>query len=110
MADFDLVIRGATAATADDVFRTDIGVRSGRIAALADGLPIGAREIEASGLLVLPGGVDTHCHLDQPTARRPCRAHQGPRACSGRRSDGCRGEAGRGAGHARRPKADNGNL
>ncbi|WP_273831251.1 amidohydrolase family protein, partial [Serratia bockelmannii] len=26
----------------------------------------GAREIDATGLLALPGGVDGHCHLDQP--------------------------------------------
>src|SRR5579863_2680779 len=67
MSEFDLVIRGGTAATAVDVYRTDIGVRDGRIAALAADLPAGRREINASGLLVLPGGVDAHCHLDQPT-------------------------------------------
>ena len=43
MADFDLVIRGGTAATAVDVFRTDIGVRDGRIVALAADLPAGER-------------------------------------------------------------------
>ena len=67
MAEFDLVVRGAEVATAVDVFRADIGVRDGRIAALAQGLAAGAREIDARGLLVLPGGVDAHCHLDQPT-------------------------------------------
>jgi N-acyl-D-aspartate/D-glutamate deacylase len=39
--EFDLVIRGGTAATAADVFRTDVGVRDGRIVALP---PICARE------------------------------------------------------------------
>ena len=67
MAEFDLVVRGGEIATAVDVFHADIGVRDGRIAALAQGLPAGEREIDASGLLVLPGGVDAHCHLDQPT-------------------------------------------
>ncbi len=67
MAEFDLVVRGGTAATAVDVFRTDVGIRGGRIVALAADLPPGKREIGASGLLVLPGGVDSHCHLDQPT-------------------------------------------
>ena len=67
MAEFDLVIRGGTAATAADVIRTDIGVRAGRIAALAIDLPTGRREIDANGLLVLPGGIDAHCHLDQPS-------------------------------------------
>jgi dihydropyrimidinase len=67
MADFDLVVRDAQIATAVDVFHADIGVRGGRIAALAQGLAAGEREIDARGLLVLPGGVDAHCHLDQPT-------------------------------------------
>jgi dihydropyrimidinase len=67
MPEFDLVIRGGTAATAADVFRTDVGVRDGRIVALAADLPAGDREIDAGGLLVLPGGIDSHCHLDQPT-------------------------------------------
>jgi len=67
MAKFDPVIRGGTATTAVDVFRTDVGVRDGRIVALAAHPPAEKREIDATGLLVLPGGVDAHCHLDQPT-------------------------------------------
>ena len=67
MSDLDLVIRGGTVATAADVFRADVGVRGGRIVALAESLPRGATEIDAVGRLVLPGGVDAHCHFDQPT-------------------------------------------
>src|SRR5215831_10705258 len=67
MADFDLVIRNGTVATAADVSRCDVGIKDGRIAALAERLA-GGREIDASGLLVLPGGVDGHCHFDQPMA------------------------------------------
>ncbi|MBV8169333.1 MAG: dihydropyrimidinase [Alphaproteobacteria bacterium] len=66
MSDFDLVIRNGTVATASDVSRCDVGVRDGKIAALAERLA-GPRELDASGLLILPGGVDGHCHLDQPT-------------------------------------------
>jgi dihydropyrimidinase len=62
----DLVIRNARVATASDVFACDIGVRSGRIALLGESLPAGAREIDAAGRTVTPGGVDAHCHLDQP--------------------------------------------
>ncbi|MGR3719915.1 MAG: dihydropyrimidinase [Paracoccus sp. (in: a-proteobacteria)] len=65
---FDLVIRGGTVATACDVFKASIGIRDGRIVALADDLPRGAEEIDATGKLVLPGGVDAHCHFDQPTS------------------------------------------
>jgi len=62
----DLVIRNADVVTASDRFQCDIGVRDGRIAVLGYGLPRGTREVDASGLLALPGGVDGHCHLDQP--------------------------------------------
>jgi dihydropyrimidinase len=88
LAEFDLVIRGGTAATAADVFRTDIGVRGGRIAALAIDLPAGRREIDASGLLVLPGGIDAHCHLDQPTGDESVMADD---FTSGTRSAACGG-------------------
>jgi dihydropyrimidinase len=64
MADYDLVIRGGTVVTASDEFRADVGVRGGRIAALGEGLR-GGRELDAGGLLVMPGGVDTHCHIEQ---------------------------------------------
>jgi dihydropyrimidinase len=66
MESFDLVVRGGTVATAADVSRCDIGVRAGRICALASDLPPGRNEIRAEGLIVTPGGVDSHCHMDQP--------------------------------------------
>ena len=64
--EFDLIIRGGTVVTAADVGKCDIGVRDGRIAALAADLPRAPSEIDASGLLILPGGVDSHVHFDQP--------------------------------------------
>jgi dihydropyrimidinase len=67
MSDFDTVIRDARVATASDTFRCDVGIRGGRIAALGDRLSAGHREIDAGGRWVLPGGIDTHCHFDQPT-------------------------------------------
>ena len=66
---FDLVIRNADVATASDRFCCDIGIRDGRIAALGTALDSGAEEIDASGMLVLPGGVDAHCHLDRDPVR-----------------------------------------
>jgi dihydropyrimidinase len=45
----DLVLRNARAATAADVFDCDIGIAGGRIVALGQGLPAGAREIDAAG-------------------------------------------------------------
>lgn len=66
MTELDLVIRNGTVATASDVMQCDVGVKAGRIVALADKLSTAAQEINASNKLVLPGGVDAHCHMDQP--------------------------------------------
>jgi len=64
LSEFDLVVRGGTVVTAGDTFRADIGIRAGRIAAIGDDLGSG-ETLDASGLLVMPGGVDTHCHIEQ---------------------------------------------
>ncbi|PLC01445.1 dihydropyrimidinase [Variovorax sp. RO1] len=64
--DLDLVVRNARVATASDTFDSDIGIRDGRIVQLGLGLPPGRQEIDAAGRYVTPGGVDAHCHLDQP--------------------------------------------
>jgi len=42
--DFDLVIRGGTVVTAADVGKSDVGVKDGRIVALAEDLPGAASE------------------------------------------------------------------
>jgi len=63
---FDLVIRNARVATASDVFESDIGIRGGRVSQLGLDLAAGHKEIDAAGRTVTPGGVDAHCHLDQP--------------------------------------------
>jgi dihydropyrimidinase len=69
MVEFDLIIKAGTVATASDTFRSDVGILGGKIVALADSLNGAKRTIDASGKLVLPGGIDAHCHLDQPRAR-----------------------------------------
>jgi dihydropyrimidinase len=81
MSDFDLVIRGGTVATAADVFKADLGIRDGRIAAMADRIAGGARVIDATGRLVLPGGIDAHVHIDQVQA--PGLASAGARMADG---------------------------
>ena len=65
---FDLVIRGGTVATAADTFPADVGIRDGTISALALDLDEGEEEIDATGKLVLPGGIDSHCHIEQKSA------------------------------------------
>ena len=64
---FDTVIRNGTVVTASDTFVCDVGIRDGRIVALANGLTEADDVIDATGLLVLPGGIDSHVHLDQPS-------------------------------------------
>jgi dihydropyrimidinase len=67
MPEFDLAIRGGTVVTASDSVRADIGIRDGRIVAVAERITGAAREIDATGLLALPGGIDSHVHISQPS-------------------------------------------
>jgi dihydropyrimidinase len=62
---YELTVRNGTIATATDTFRADIGVAGGRIAAIGTDLAPGRRDLDARGRLVLPGGVDSHCHVEQ---------------------------------------------
>lgn len=64
MSDWNLVVRGGTVVTPADTFAADIAIEDGRIAAIGTSLT-GTRTIDAGGLLVMPGGVDTHCHIEQ---------------------------------------------
>lgn len=65
---YDCVIRGGRVATAREVFAADVGISGETIAAIGLDLPRGKREIDARGKLVLPGGVDSHCHIEQLSA------------------------------------------
>lgn len=68
MSDFDLVVRNGSVFIDGGLERVNIGVRDGRIAAL-DRAPLDARNmLDASGKLVLPGGIDVHCHIAQMTS------------------------------------------
>lgn len=60
----DLAIRNGRVATAAGQWTGDIGIAEGRIAALGRVGPA-AREIDAQGRIVTPGGVDPHCHIEQ---------------------------------------------
>jgi len=68
MDSFDTVIRGGTVVTAADSTQCDVGIRGGRITALAQDLPAADHEIDARGKLVLPGGVEGHCHIEQESS------------------------------------------
>jgi len=68
VVEYDLTIRNGTVATAADIFQADIGIKDGRIVALGAKLGAGAREIDATGRIVTPGGVDSHCHIEQKSS------------------------------------------
>ena len=65
---FDTLIVEGTVATASDTFAADVAIEGGKIVALGANLPRqNAKQVlDASGRLVLPGGIDVHTHLDMP--------------------------------------------
>jgi dihydropyrimidinase len=60
----DLVIRGGTVVTAEKTFRADIGIEGEKIAEIGSSLS-GKKILDAAGKLVMPGGIDSHCHVEQ---------------------------------------------
>ncbi|MYC98367.1 MAG: hypothetical protein F4X13_03770, partial [Gammaproteobacteria bacterium] len=61
----EILISGGTVVTSEGRFTADVRVRDGTIVEIGTGLAAGAgaRTIDATGLLVMPGGVDPHVHL-----------------------------------------------
>src|SRR5215831_4324157 len=67
MADtYDLIIRGGIAATPNGIAPADIAVREGRIAAIGRVAGTAPEDIDAKGLHVLPGVIDTQVHFREP--------------------------------------------
>jgi dihydropyrimidinase len=69
-ADCDLVVRGGTVVTAGGSADCDLGISDGRICQIGGALR-GQREVDATGALVLPGGIDMHVHLSSPDPPEP---------------------------------------
>jgi dihydroorotase (multifunctional complex type) len=65
MSEFDLAVRGGMLVTEHGRARLDLHVSDGRIAHIGRARPA-RREIDAGGLLVMPGMVETHAHLMDP--------------------------------------------
>lgn len=66
--EFDLIIRNGTVVTAETSARADIGISGQRIAAVGEVEGTAATELDATGKLVLPGGIDSHTHIEQLSA------------------------------------------
>ena len=65
MARFDCIVRGGDVVLPGGSARVDLGLRGGRIAAIAEEIPAADADeaVDARGLVVLPGAVDPHFHL-----------------------------------------------
>jgi dihydropyrimidinase len=63
-----ILIRNGTVVTAESTFPADILVDGEKIKEVRQGIPqyAGDTVLDASGLLLLPGGIDAHTHLDMP--------------------------------------------
>jgi len=63
---FEYIIRGATVidGTGAPGIVADIAVNDGRIVAIGDVAENGATELDATGLMVIPGIIDPHTHYD----------------------------------------------
>ena len=63
----DLTIKNAKACTSSDIFVCDIGIKNEQIVLLEKNITQSSKKIlDAKGRYVLPGGIDGHCHIDQP--------------------------------------------
>ena len=66
---FDMLIKGGVCVTPSGRVRADVGVQNGMIAAIGDLSNESAKEtIDASGLHLLPGMIDTQVHFRDPGA------------------------------------------
>jgi dihydropyrimidinase len=63
-----LLIKNGTVVTAEKSFPADILIEGETIKELRSGIPAasGDKVLDASGMLLLPGGIDPHTHLDMP--------------------------------------------
>ena len=68
MATYDLLITGGTVVNATGRMDVDVAVKDGKIAAVGQGLSNARETIDATGKFVLPGGIETHCHIEQESA------------------------------------------
>ena len=70
MNHYDLLIMNGRVHTAVESFKADIGVKEGKIIAIGQDLGNAKKIIDAKGMLVLPGGIDAHCHIEQESSNR----------------------------------------
>lgn len=64
----DLLIKNGTLVSSVGMYKADLAVTGGKITAVGDDISPtdGAKVVDASGKLVLPGAIDAHTHLAMP--------------------------------------------
>lgn len=65
---YDTSIVGGTLVSPNGRVRLNLGIQNGVISYIGPELPDATEVIDAGGLMVLPGGVDTHVHLMDPSS------------------------------------------
>jgi cytosine deaminase len=77
MKPMDLIVRNALIVQDAELSVVDIGIGGGSILAVGPELQSDARELDASGCLLVPGLIETHIHLDKTCILDRCRIEQG---------------------------------
>jgi len=63
----DLLVRNARIVNSSQVLESSIGVDNGKIASISPSLEAsGAKVFDAKGMVVVPGGIDAHTHMELP--------------------------------------------
>lgn len=63
----DFLVKNAKVVNAREAFESNIGVEDGKIVSVSPSLrPNGARTYDARGMIVIPGGIDAHTHMELP--------------------------------------------
>jgi dihydropyrimidinase len=65
MQPYDLIIRNGTIGSSLGTQHADLAIREGKIAKIGSNIAKNGPELDAAGMLILPGGVDSHCHIEQ---------------------------------------------
>lgn len=70
---YDLIIKNGTIidGTGGEPYRADLAIRDGKIACIAPALTGGGQVIDATGLTVTPGFIDSHSHADENVLKFP---------------------------------------
>ena len=63
----DLVVKNAKVVTATETFESDVGIENGKVSSLSKNIRSpGAKVWDAHGMIVVPGGIDAHTHMELP--------------------------------------------